>query len=97
MARVLHEVANLDGGGVARLIHDYYSHMDHDKIQFDFLINDDICLLISSMRLWCLAATRQHLIFTFLSYDCVSRFNSALRSGKLSCVFIITPCYIKRV
>ena len=49
------------------------------------------------MRLWCLAATRQHLIFTFLSYDCVSRFNSALRSGKLSCVYIVIPCYIKRI
>lgn len=42
MIRVLHEVANLDGGGVARLLYDYYSHMDHDKIHFDFLISDDI-------------------------------------------------------
>lgn len=42
MVRVLHEVANLDGGGVARLLHDYYLHMDHDKIHFDFLISDDI-------------------------------------------------------
>lgn len=42
MVRVLHEVANLDGGGVARLLHDYYSNMDHSKIQFDFLISDDI-------------------------------------------------------
>lgn len=42
MVKVLHELANLDGGGVARLLHDYYSHMDHDKIHFDFLISDDI-------------------------------------------------------
>lgn len=42
MVKVLHEVANLDGGGVARLLHDYYVRMDHSRIKFDFLISDDI-------------------------------------------------------
>ena len=42
MVRVLHELANLDGGGVARLLYDYYRHMNHEVIHFDFLINDEI-------------------------------------------------------
>lgn len=40
--KVLHELANLDGGGVARLLYDYYSYMDHNLIQFDFVISTDI-------------------------------------------------------
>lgn len=42
MVRVLHELGNLDGGGVARLLYDYYKHMDHEKIHFDFIIGTDI-------------------------------------------------------
>jgi len=41
MIRVLHELGNLDGGGVARLIYDYYRHMNHEKVHFDFIINDE--------------------------------------------------------
>lgn len=41
MVRVLHELANLDGGGVARLLYDYYKYMDHDKIRFDFVISNN--------------------------------------------------------
>ena len=40
MVRVLHELSALDGGGVAKLLYDYYSHMDREKIHFDFLIQD---------------------------------------------------------
>lgn len=40
MIRILHEVGNLDGGGVARLLYDYYCHMDREKIHFDFIIYD---------------------------------------------------------
>ena len=38
MVRVLHELSSLDGGGVAKLLFDYYSHMDHNQVHFDFLI-----------------------------------------------------------
>lgn len=40
MIRVLHELASLDGGGVAKLLYDYFKKMDHSKICFDFLIYD---------------------------------------------------------
>lgn len=40
MVRVLHELGNLDGGGVAKLLYEYYLHMDHHQIQFDFLVYD---------------------------------------------------------
>ena len=40
MIRVLHELSALDGGGVAKLLYDYYSHMDKEIIHFDFLIQD---------------------------------------------------------
>ncbi|MCD8129770.1 MAG: glycosyltransferase family 1 protein [Lachnospiraceae bacterium] len=42
MYRILHELANLDGGGVARLLYDYYSYMDKEVVHFDFVISDDI-------------------------------------------------------
>ena len=42
MVKVLHELGNLDGGGVARLLYDYYKYMDHEKIHFDFIIGTDI-------------------------------------------------------
>lgn len=41
MIKVLHELAYLDGGGIARLLYDYYAHMDRSRIHFDFLILDD--------------------------------------------------------
>lgn len=41
MVRVLHELASLDGGGVAKLLFDYYSNIeDKDRLRFDFLIYD---------------------------------------------------------
>lgn len=40
MVRVLHELFSLDGGGVERLVYDYYRNMDHSKVQFDFVISD---------------------------------------------------------
>ena len=38
MIRVLQDLSALDGGGVAKLLYDYYRHMDHSKIRFDFMI-----------------------------------------------------------
>ena len=38
MNRVLQELPSLDGGGIAKLLYEYYSQMEHDKIQFDFII-----------------------------------------------------------
>lgn len=35
--KVLHITSGLDGGGVERLLLDYYSNMDHNKIHFDFI------------------------------------------------------------
>lgn len=40
MIRVLQELSALDGGGVAKLLYDYYRNMDYTKIHFDFLIYD---------------------------------------------------------
>lgn len=40
MIRVLHELSSLDGGGIAKLLYDYYIHMDREKVHFDFLIQD---------------------------------------------------------
>ena len=40
MIRVLQEVATMDVGGVERLLHDYYNHLDDDRIAFDFVIFD---------------------------------------------------------
>lgn len=40
MIRVLQEVATMDAGGVERLLYDYYNHLDHGEIAFDFVIFD---------------------------------------------------------
>lgn len=40
MINVLQEIPSLDGGGVAKLLVEYYRCMDHSKIHFDFLIYD---------------------------------------------------------
>lgn len=40
MVKVLHELGNLDGGGVARLLYDYYYYIDRDKVHFDFIVYD---------------------------------------------------------
>ena len=29
------------GGGVESVVMNYYRHLDHDKIQFDFICDDD--------------------------------------------------------
>lgn len=39
MIRVLQELSALDGGGVAKLLYDYYKNMDHNKVHFDFVIS----------------------------------------------------------
>ena len=37
--RILHVLAALDGGGVEALLKSYYSHMDHQRFQFDFVVH----------------------------------------------------------
>lgn len=50
MVRVLQELSALDGGGVAKLLYDYYRNMDHTKIHFDFLIYGCDVKLINYIR-----------------------------------------------
>lgn len=38
MIRVLQDLSALDGGGVAKLLYDYYRNMDHNEVRFDFMI-----------------------------------------------------------
>lgn len=40
MLKVLQLVVAVNDGGIEKLLYDYYSHMDSDKIRFDFAIND---------------------------------------------------------
>lgn len=40
MIKVLQLVVAVNDGGIEKLLYDYYSHMDTDKIRFDFAIND---------------------------------------------------------
>ena len=39
MIRVLHSVSNMDRAGIETMLMNYYRHMDHEKVQFDFLCN----------------------------------------------------------
>ncbi len=39
MIRILHSVSNMDRAGIETMLMNYYRHMDHDKVQFDFLCN----------------------------------------------------------
>lgn len=38
MIRVLQDLSALDGGGVAKLLYDYYRFMDHEAVHCDFMI-----------------------------------------------------------
>ena len=38
MIRILQDLSALDGGGVAKLVYDYYRNMDHEKVHYDFMI-----------------------------------------------------------
>lgn len=40
MVRVLQELSTLDGGGIAKLLYDYYRNIDHNKVHFDFVISN---------------------------------------------------------
>ena len=40
MIRVLHSVSNMDRAGIETMLMNYYRHMDHEKVQFDFLTYD---------------------------------------------------------
>lgn len=40
MVRILQELSTLDGGGVAKLLYDYYRNIDHNKVHFDFVISN---------------------------------------------------------
>lgn len=40
MIRVLHVLSSLDGGGVERMLYNYYTHMDRSIVRFDFVVHD---------------------------------------------------------
>ncbi|MBR0413679.1 MAG: glycosyltransferase family 1 protein [Clostridia bacterium] len=42
MIRILHSVSNMDRGGIETMLMNFYRHMDHDKVQFDFLANKPV-------------------------------------------------------
>ena len=37
--RILHVVTNMDRGGLETMLMNYYRHIDHKKVQFDFLVH----------------------------------------------------------
>lgn len=39
MIKVLHVMSSLGGGGVERMLYNYYMHMDRSKIHFDFVVH----------------------------------------------------------
>jgi capsular polysaccharide biosynthesis proteinCps4H len=39
--RIAQIVGKWLGGGVEAVVMNYYRHLDHDKIQFDFICDDD--------------------------------------------------------
>lgn len=87
MIRVLHEVACLDGGGVAKLLLDYYSHIDHAKVHFDFLIYDYYQEGIYERPLRDMGCT----IYTLPIYKknrlgCLSQMREILKNGKYDAV-----------
>lgn len=62
MERVLNLITSLDRGGAETMIMNYYRHMDHTKVQFDFLVNreqigayeDEINLWVVGSIVWAL-------------------------------------------
>ena len=41
MVRVLHVVTYMGRGGLETMLMNYYRHIDHTKVQFDFLVHRD--------------------------------------------------------
>ena len=39
MIRVLHVLSSLDGGGVERMLYNYYTHMDRSRVHFNFVVH----------------------------------------------------------
>ena len=39
MIKVLHVLSSLDGGGVERMLYNYYTHMTRSKVHFDFVVH----------------------------------------------------------
>lgn len=39
MIRILHVLSSLDGGGVEKLLQNYYSQMDREQFRFDFIVH----------------------------------------------------------
>lgn len=62
MVKILHELGNLDGGGVARLLFDYYSNMNHDLIHYDFVVSTEIKngILEEPLKKWGAKSTNCH-------------------------------------
>jgi glycosyltransferase involved in cell wall biosynthesis len=41
MIRVLHVLSSLGGGGVESMLYNYYTHLNRDEIQFDFIVHGE--------------------------------------------------------
>lgn len=39
--RILHVLAALNSGGIERMLYNYYSHMNRENLQFDFIVHGD--------------------------------------------------------
>lgn len=39
MIKILHIISSLCGGGVERMLYNYYTHMDRSRVQFDFVVH----------------------------------------------------------
>jgi hypothetical protein len=50
MIRVLHVLSSLGGGGVESMLYNYYTHLNRDIIQFDFIVHGEKCLRINSKK-----------------------------------------------
>lgn len=84
--RVLHVLSALHTGGVERMLLNYYSHMDREKVHFDFIVHRaEIGMLESSFinmgsEIYHIAALRENLfrnllefkkIISLHQYDCI--------------------------
>ena len=87
MIRVLHELSSLDGGGVAKLLYDYYRNIDKEKVHFDFLIYDYYDQGIYEEPLRKMGCNIFVLpVFKKSKKDCLTRMKRIIREGKYDIV-----------
>ena len=49
--RVVHVIGKMIGGGVEQVAMNYYSHVDHARVQFDFIITDDSTVVVENKKI----------------------------------------------